>query len=171
MQARQQAILDAAWAGRAEGLAIRTEEEALILASIIEKETAVAEERRTIAAVFMNRLKQGMRLQFDPTIIYGITRGQGGFDRPIRQSDKDGITEARRWGKVSYNTYQIDGLPAGPIANPGRAAIEAAVNPDGSDYLYFVADGSGGHAFSATLEEHNRNVAKWRAIEAERSNN
>ena len=171
MQAAQADILDTAWAARIEGLPISTPQEVLIMASIIEKETSVAEERRTIAQVFMNRLSRGMRLQFDPTIIYGITRGEGVFEGPIRQSDKEGRTEARLHGKIEFNTYEIDGLPPTPIANPGRAAIEAAVNPDGSDYIFFVADGSGGHAFAATLEEHNANVAKWRAIEAERSNN
>jgi len=171
METRQRAILKEVWAGRDEGLPFSTSYEALILASIIEKETAVADERRTIAQVLVNRLKKGMKLQFDPTIIYGITRGQGTFDREIRQSDIDGKTEERQYGKVEYNTYVITGLPGGPITNPGRASIEAAVHPDGSNYLYFVADGSGGHAFAATLAEHNANVAKWRAIQAQGSGN
>ncbi|MEM6636104.1 MAG: endolytic transglycosylase MltG [Pseudomonadota bacterium] len=163
MQARQAAILAGAWAGRAEGLPLTSAEDALILASIIEKETGIADERRRIASVFINRLDQGMRLQTDPTVIYGITRGEGSLGRGIRQS------ELRR--ETPWNTYVIDGLPPTPIANPGRASIEAAVNPDGSDFIFFVADGSGGHAFSRTLSEHNANVAKWRAIEAERSGN
>ena len=163
MQAAQVAILDEAWANRAEGLPLATKEEALVLASIVEKETGVAEERRQVASVFINRLNQGIRLQTDPTVIYGITNGQGILGRGLRQS------ELRR--KTDYNTYQIDGLPPGPIANPGKAAIEAAVNPDSTEYIFFVADGSGGHAFAKTLAEHNKNVERWRAIEAERSNN
>ncbi len=162
MEARQTQRLDEAWRNRAEGLPLETPEEALILASIIEKETGLPEERGTVAAVFVNRLKQGMRLQTDPTVIYGITNGQGVLGRGLRQS------ELRR--ETPYNTYVIDGLPPTPIANPGRASIEAALNPEDSKYLFFVADGSGGHAFAETLAEHNENVAKWRAIEAERSN-
>jgi UPF0755 protein len=121
----------------------------------VEKETGKADERPQVAGVFINRLKRGMRLQSDPTIIYGITRGQGKLDRPIYRSD---IRE-----KTDYNTYQIDGLPPTPIANPGRAAIEAVLNPLDTDYIYFVADGSGGHAFAVTLDEHNANVRKWRS--------
>lgn len=133
-----------------------------MLASIVEKETGVAAERRQVASVFINRLNQGMRLQTDPTVIYGITKGQGILGRGLRRS------ELRR--KTDYNTYQIDGLPPGPIANPGKAAIEAALNPDTTEYIFFVADGTGGHAFAKTLRQHNDNVAKWRAIEAARSN-
>lgn len=107
----------------------------------------------------MNRLEQGMRLQTDPTVIYGITNGEGVLGRGLRRSELDASTP--------YNTYQIDGLPPTPIANPGREAIEAALNPDSSDFIYFVADGTGGHAFARTLAEHNDNVARWRAIEAE----
>lgn len=163
----QSAILAEAWERRAPDLPFDTPQEALTLASIVEKETAIPEERPLVASVLVNRLRRGdMRLQFDPTIIYGITRGQGVLDRPIRQSDIAGETERRLHGEILYNTYQIDGLPAGPIANPGQDAIEAAVNPAETDYLYFVADGSGGHAFAATLEEHNRNVARLRAIES-----
>jgi UPF0755 protein len=166
----QSRILSEAWENRAPDLPFDTPEEALTLASIVEKETAIAEERPVVASVLVNRLRRGdMRLQFDPTIIYGITRGQGVLDRPIRQSDIAGETERRLHGAILYNTYQIDGLPAGPIANPGRAAIEAAVNPAATDYLFFVADGTGGHAFAATLEEHNRNVARLRALEAEQA--
>ncbi len=161
MQEKQEKILAEAWANRAEGLPLKTPEEALILASIIEKETGVPEERRRVASVFINRLNQGIRLQTDPAVIYGITRGQGGLGRGLRQS------ELRR--KTPYNTYLIDGLPPTPIANPGRASIEAAVNPEDTDYLFFVADGSGGHAFARTLREHNENVARWRRIEQERA--
>lgn len=163
MVANQQSTLAAAWANRAEGLPLRSAEEALILASIIEKETAVSDERRTIAQVFINRLEQNIRLQTDPTVIYGITEGKGSLGRGLRRSELA--------KKTPWNTYQIDGLPPTPIANPGKASIEAALNPDGSEFIFFVADGSGGHAFATTLTEHNRNVAKWRAIEAERSNN
>ena len=169
MEAAQTRILAEAWAARSEDLPFETPEEALTLASIVEKETAVAEERPVVASVLVNRLRDGMRLQFDPTIIYGITRGPGVLDRPIRQSDIEGRTERELHGEVAYNTYVIDGLPAGPIANPGRAAIEAAMNPSDTDYLYFVADGAGGHAFAGTLDEHNANVARWREIEAQRA--
>ncbi|MEY4983250.1 MAG: endolytic transglycosylase MltG, partial [Pseudomonadota bacterium] len=160
MAERQAATLAELWAARAEGLPYDTPEEALIMASIVEKETGIAEERRRVASVFVNRLEQGMRLQTDPTVIYGVTRGQGVLGRGLRQS------ELRR--ETPWNTYVIDGLPPTPIANPGRLSIEAALNPDGSDYLFFVADGTGGHAFARTLAEHNENVARWRAIERER---
>ena len=160
MRAAQDAILAAAWEARPFGLPYRTPEEALIMASIVEKETGIAEERRTVAAVFVNRLREGMRLQTDPTVIYGITNGREVLDRGLRRSELN--------RKTPYNTYQIDGLPPTPIANPGRAAIEAALNPDDSDYLYFVADGSGGHAFARTLAEHEANVARWREVEAAR---
>lgn len=160
MGQRQAAILAELWPRRQEGLPYDTPEEALIMASIIEKETGVPEERFRVASVFVNRLRQGMRLQTDPTVIYGITRGEGVLGRGLRQS------ELRR--ATPYNTYVIDGLPPTPIANPGRASIEAALNPEETDYLFFVADGTGGHAFAATLEEHNRNVEAWRAIERQR---
>ena len=168
MQQAQESVLARAWEERAPDLPFTTPEEALTLASIVEKETAIAEERPVVASVLVNRIEEGMRLQFDPTIIYGITRGQGVLDRPIRQSDIEGATERELHGEVAYNTYVVDGLPAGPIANPGRAAIEAALRPADTDYLYFVADGSGGHAFAETLDEHNANVARWREIEAQR---
>jgi UPF0755 protein len=154
-------ILAEVWAGRADGLPIETAEEALILASIIEKETSVPDERRQVASVFVNRLNQGMRLQTDPTVIYGVTNGRGVLGRGIRQSE---LRDQNPW-----NTYVIDGLPPTPIANPGRAAIEAAVNPETTPFVFFVADGTGGHAFAETLEEHNENVARWRQIEAERA--
>ena len=158
MAARQTATMAELWATRAEGLPYDTPEQALVMASIVEKETGIAEERKRVASVFINRIEQGMRLQTDPTVIYGITKGEGVLGRGLRQS------ELRR--ETPYNTYVIDGLPPTPIANPGRLSIEAALNPEKTDYLYFVADGSGGHAFGRTLAEHNENVAKWREIEA-----
>ncbi len=161
MQSAQQAILAAAWSERDDNLPVKTPEEALILASLIEKETGVAEERRQVASVFVNRLRQGIKLQTDPAVIYGITKGQGVLGRGIRQS------ELRR--ETPWNTYVIPALPPTPIANPGRASIEAALNPDTTPYIFFVADGTGGHAFAETLAEHNANVAKWRQIEAERA--
>jgi UPF0755 protein len=161
MGARQARILAELWPDRAEGLPFDTPEEAMVLASIIEKETGVAEERALVASVFVNRLERGMKLQTDPAVIYGITEGKGVLGRGLRQS------ELRR--ETPYNTYVINGLPPTPIANPGRGAIEAALNPAASDYLFFVADGSGGHAFAETLAEHNENVARWRKIEAEQA--
>lgn len=161
MRDAQDVILAAAWESRQEGLPLDSPEEALILASIIEKETGIAAERRQVASVFVNRLNQGMRLQTDPTVIYGITQGEGVLGRGLRQSELRAETP--------WNTYVIAGLPPTPIANPGRASIEAAVNPDNTDYIFFVADGTGGHAFATTLQEHNRNVARWREIEAERA--
>lgn len=154
--------LDAAWQNRASDLPIETKEEALILASIVEKETGVPDERHQVASVFVNRLREGMRLQTDPTVIYGVTDGRGVLGRGLRRSELDRETP--------YNTYVITGLPPTPIANPGVAALEAALNPDETPYLFFVADGTGGHAFAETLAEHNRNVAAWRAIEAEQAN-
>jgi len=161
MQERQSDVLAEAWENRAEGLPLDSPEEALILASIVEKETGLAGERRQVASVFTNRLRLGMRLQTDPTVIYGITNGEGVLGRGLRQS------ELRR--ATPYNTYVIEGMPPTPIANPGRASIEAALDPDETDYIFFVADGTGGHAFARTLDEHNRNVARWREIEAERA--
>ena len=163
MAARQETILADLWAARQPDLPIETPEEALILASIIEKETSVPEERPTVAAVFVNRLRDGMRLQTDPTVIYGLTEGRGTLGRGLLRSE---LRQATPW-----NTYLIQGLPPTPIANPGRDSIAAALNPDGSDYLFFVADGTGGHAFARTLAEHNENVARWREIEAERGEN
>ncbi|MHA3980355.1 endolytic transglycosylase MltG [Halovulum sp. GXIMD14794] len=166
MRAAQEARLAEAWEARDADLPIESPEELLILASIIEKETGVPDERGRVSAVFVNRLNQGMRLQTDPTIIYGITRGGEPMERPISRADINGQTEARLHGSVVYNTYQVDGLPPGPIANPGRAALMAAASPDETDFLFFVADGTGGHAFARTLDEHNRNVANYRALEA-----
>jgi UPF0755 protein len=157
MQAAQTKLLDELWADRVPLPAIATKEQAVTLASIVEKETAVPEERPLIASVFINRLNKGMRLQSDPTIIYGIVGGKGRLDRALTRTDIETTTP--------YNTYRINGLPPGPIANPGRAALEAVLNPTPTEHLYFVADGTGGHAFAATLEEHNRNVRKWRRIE------
>ena len=162
MQDAQRVLLEAAWEGRSDAVPLSTPQELLILASIIEKETGVPEERGTVASVFVNRLKRGMRLQTDPTVIYGVTKGEGVLGRGLRQS------ELRR--ETPWNTYVISGLPPTPIANPGRASLEAAANPETTDLIFFVADGTGGHAFAATLAEHNRNVAKWRQIEAERAN-
>jgi UPF0755 protein len=156
-QARDKA-LDEIWERRAPDLPVRTKEEFVTLASIVEKETGKADERSRVAAVFINRLNRNMRLQSDPTIIYGLFGGKGKpSDRPIFQSDIEKETP--------YNTYAIDGLPPGPIANPGRAALESVANPSRTEDLYFVADGTGGHVFAETLEEHNRNVARWRKVE------
>jgi UPF0755 protein len=162
MEARQAQRLEEAWRDRADDLPFSTPQEALTMASIIEKETAVAEERRRVASVFENRLNKDMRLQTDPTVIYGVTNGKGILGRGLRQS------ELRR--KTPYNTYVINGLPPTPIANPGLASIQAALNPEKTDFLFFVADGSGGHAFAETLAQHNANVAKWRALEADKPN-
>ncbi|MEL6585459.1 MAG: endolytic transglycosylase MltG [Pseudomonadota bacterium] len=161
MRSAQERLLADAWANRVPGLPLETPEEALILASIIEKETGVPEERRTVSAVFINRLNQNMRLQTDPTVIYGITRGQGGLGRGLRRSELDRETP--------WNTYRIDGLPPTPIANPSVQSIRAALDPEETEFIFFVADGTGGHAFAETLAEHNQNVAAWRAIEAARN--
>jgi UPF0755 protein len=158
MQDAQTKLVDEVWAAKPADSIIKTKEELVTLASIVEKETGVAEERPIVASVMLNRLKQNIRLQSDPTVIYGITMGKTKLDRPISRADLDADNP--------YNTYKIDGLPPGPIANPGRAALEAVINPANTNYLYFVADGTGGHAFAATLEEHNANVKKWRGLEA-----
>jgi UPF0755 protein len=151
-------LIEETWNERIDGLPLKTPEEMVTLASIVEKETGKADERPRVAAVFINRLNQGMRLQSDPTILYGIFGGKGRpADRAILRSDIDTPTP--------YNTYQINGLPPGPIANPGRAALEAVSNPSRTKELYFVADGTGGHVFAESLEEHNENVKRWRAIE------
>ncbi|MBM3582229.1 MAG: endolytic transglycosylase MltG [Alphaproteobacteria bacterium] len=149
--------------GRPAPPVLKSPEEALVLASIVEKETGVAAERSRIAAVFLNRLKTNMKLQSDPTVIYGLDRGAGNFNRALTRADLEADTP--------YNTYTRAGLPPRPIANPGRAAIEAVLNPVASDELYFVADGTGGHAFAKTLDEHNRNVARWRRIRDGRDGN
>lgn len=154
--------LAAAWEARDDDLPLESPADVLILASIIEKETGLPDERGQVASVFVNRLRRGMRLQTDPTVIYGITNGEGVLGRGLRQS------ELRR--ATPYNTYVIEGLPPTPIANPGEASLMAAVQPAETDYVFFVADGSGGHAFAETLDEHNRNVARWRELEAQRQN-
>lgn len=161
MSAAMSALLAELWPKRAEGLPIGTPDEAVILASIVEKETAVDGERPLVASVFVNRLKRGMRLQSDPTVVYGLTQGQGPLGRALTRADLNAPS--------AYNTYQIDGLPPGPIANAGRAALEAVFHPASTSYLYFVADGSGGHAFAETLDEHNRNVAKWRKLQRQQT--
>ncbi len=154
MQTAQQKILATLWEKRQGELPLRNLEEAITFASIVEKETGKPDERDRVAAVFHNRLKKGMRLQSDPTIIYGIAGGQGALGRGITRADID--------TKTPYNTYQINGLPPGPICNPGKASLEAALNPAKTNDLFFVADGSGGHAFTETLKDHNSAVAKWR---------
>lgn len=161
MRQNQQELLDALWLDRPADFPFAGVEEAVILASIVERETALPEERAMIARVFLNRLARGMRLQSDPTVIYGRTAGEP-LGRPLRQSDLDADN--------AYNTYVIRGLPPGPIANPGRDSLRAVFHPAAGDCLYFVADGSGGHVFAATLEEHNRNVAKWRRLERQQRN-
>ena len=153
-------LLDRVWAQRSPDLPLRSPHELLTLASIVEKETGKADERPRVAAVFINRLKKRMRLQSDPTIVYGLVGGRGTLGRGILAS------EVQKW--TPYNTYAIDGLPPGPIANPGRAALEAVANPSRTQELYFVADGTGGHVFSSTLDEHNRNVVRWRQIERDK---
>ncbi len=158
-EAMDEALIEV-WESRAEDLPLETPEELLILASIVEKETGLASERPQVAGVFINRLRIGMRLQSDPTIIYGITQGQSTLGRGLRRSEIDQVTP--------YNTYQIDGLPPGPIANPGIESLRAVANPDEHDYLYFVAKGalpSDGHVFAETYTEHQRNVAAYREIE------
>lgn len=153
--------LDEAWRKRAAGLPLPNKQAALTLASIIEKETAVPAERPRVAAVFINRLRRRMKLESDPTTIYGLTLGKTAFGRELTRADLQSNTP--------YNTYVIPGLPRGPICNPGRASIVAALNPARDRALYFVADGTGGHAFSNTLPEHNRNVERWRQIQRERA--
>lgn len=159
--ADQKKLVEAIWERRIPDLPVDTIEEFVTLASIVEKETGRADERPHVASVFINRLNSGMRLQSDPTVIYGVYGGKGKpADRPITRSDLD--------DRNAYNTYVINGLPPTPIAIPGRAALEAVANPSRTKDLYFVADGTGGHAFAETLEEHNRNVARWREIEKKR---
>jgi UPF0755 protein len=160
MQAASRQALDQIWSRRSPDLPIRTAQELVILASIVEKETGVASERPRVASVFINRLQRRMKLQSDPTIVYGLVGGKGTLGR--------GITRAEIDRPTPYNTYTIEGLPPGPIANPGRAALEAVANPVKTRDLYFVADGSGGHAFAESYADHQRNVARWRQIERSR---
>jgi UPF0755 protein len=157
MQQAHRQVLQEVWEHRMQDLPVKTPEQLLTLASIIEKETGRPDERTRVAAVFVNRLKSKMRLQSDPTIIYGLTGGKGSLGRPILKSEIEQATP--------YNTYVIDGLPPGPIANPGRASLEAAANPARTKELYFVADGTGGHVFSDNYAEHQKNVARLRGIE------
>ncbi len=159
MQQAQQRLVHDVWEHRSPDLPLKTPDQLVVLASIVEKETGKPEERTRVAAVFLNRLKQKMKLQSDPTIIYGLVGGKGTLGRPILKSE---ITQP-----TPYNTYLIDGLPPGPIANPGRASLEAAANPARTRELYFVADGTGGHAFAETYEQHQKNVARLRLIQTD----
>jgi UPF0755 protein len=160
MRKAQEELLSKLWAGRRADLPFRSQQEAVTLASIVEKETGIPAERPRIAAVFVNRLKHGMRLESDPTVIYGVSKGA-----PLGR----GLTVSELAQATPYNTYRIAGLPPTPIANPGRAALEAALNPPVSNEMFFVADGSGGHVFASSFAEHQANVAKWRQIERQRA--
>ncbi|MBX9759267.1 MAG: endolytic transglycosylase MltG, partial [Beijerinckiaceae bacterium] len=161
MKEAMEKALDEAWRKRAAGLPLANKREALILASMIEKETAVPAERTRVAAVFINRLRRRMKLESDPTTIYGLTEGKAPLGRDLTRADLQSNTP--------FNTYVIAALPRGPICNPGRASIVAATNPARDRSLYFVADGQGGHAFATTLLEHNRNVERWRQIQREKA--
>ncbi len=160
MRSDQQALLDRLWAARQPGLPFNSPKEAVILASIVEKETGQADERRRVAGVFINRLRMGMRLQSDPTVIYAVSRGE-----PLGR----GLRASELLSRSPWNTYAYSGLPPTPIANPGKASLEAVLDPIQTQDLYFVADGSGGHVFVRTLAEHNANVARWREIERARA--
>ena len=162
MQQAHRRVLQEVWEHRVQDLPVKTPEQLVTLASIVEKETGKPDERTRVAAVFVNRLKSKMRLQSDPTIIYGLTGGKGSLGRPILKSEIEQPTP--------YNTYMVDGLPPGPIANPGRAALEAAASPARTKELYFVADGTGGHVFSENYAEHQKNVARLRGIERANEN-
>lgn len=156
MSADMTKALDRLWEERAPDLPLKSRQEAVILASIVEKETGIAAERPRVAGVFINRLRLGMKLQSDPTIIYALSDGRGQIDRDLTRAD---------WKLDSpYNTYLVAGLPPAPIANPGLLSLQAVLKPEVHHYLYFVADGTGGHAFAETLDEHNRNVTKWRRV-------
>ena len=162
METAQDALLDEIWATRQAGIPVTTPYEAVILASVVEKETASADERSLVAGLFVGRLKRGMRLESDPTIIYGVSQGE-----PLRnrQGQRRTLYRSEIDRKTDWNTYQIDGLPKTPICNPGRDAIIAVLNPPETDYVFFVADGKGGHLFATTYAEHQRNVAAYRAYE------
>ncbi len=157
-KAAMEKVVQAAWANRAPGLPLASPRDAVILASIVERETAKPEERAHVASVYLNRLRQGMRLDADPTVIYAVSDGAGVLDRPLSKAD------LRR--DEPYNTYRVAGLPPGPICSPGRDAIEAVLHPLESDDLYFVADGSGGHVFSRDYADHDAAVARWRSLNA-----
>ena len=159
MQQAQQRVVKEVWDHRSPDLPLKSPDQLVVLASIVEKETGKPDERTRVAAVFVNRLKQNMKLQSDPTIIYGLVGGKGTLGRPIMKSEIEQPTP--------YNTYVITGLPPGPITNPGRASLEAAANPARTRELYFVADGTGGHAFAETYEQHQKNVARLRAMETD----
>ncbi|SJZ57358.1 UPF0755 protein [Enhydrobacter aerosaccus] len=160
MKEGMEKTLDEAWRKRMAGLPLANRREALILASMVEKETSIPAERNRIAAVFLNRLRLKMKLESDPTTIYGLTKGTGSFNRELTRADLN--------SNSPYNTYMVAGLPPGPICNPGRASILAVTNPAHDRSLYFVADGQGGHVFSRTMLEHNRNVERWKEIQRER---
>ena len=160
MQSAMTQALSEAWKGRNDGLPFETPQQALTLASIVEKETGIAAERAKVAGVFINRLDAGMKLQSDPTVIFALTDGVGELGRALTRND---------WKFESpYNTYLVTGLPPGPIANPGKASLQAVLKPEKHEFVYFVADGSGGHVFAKSLPDHNRNVAKWREIQQSR---
>ncbi|QDG78042.1 endolytic transglycosylase MltG [Labrenzia sp. PHM005] len=162
MKVAQEKLLGEIWERRIDDLPVSSPEELVVLASIVEKETALADERPRVAGVFVNRLNKKMRLQSDPTILYGLYGGEAWL------KDRSAIKQSELKAENKYNTYQIDGLPPGPIGNPGRAAMEAVANPSRTKDLFFVADGTGGHIFAETYEQHQANVRKWRKIERER---
>ncbi|MBT5675851.1 MAG: endolytic transglycosylase MltG [Rhodospirillaceae bacterium] len=161
MQAGMHSLIAELWPNRAENLPFETPEQALVLASIVEKETALAAERRQVAGVFVNRLRKGMHLQSDPTVIFAVTGGTAPLERPLSKADLALDSP--------FNTYRHKGLPPRPIAHPGRDSLAAVLNPEPTDALYFVADGSGGHVFADTLAAHNKNVARWRKLQKERA--
>ena len=164
MEAAQDALLEDLWEERQDNLPVATPFEAVILASVVEKETAHADERSLVAGLFVGRLRRGMRLESDPTIIYGVSQGEPLYNR---QGQRRTLYRSEIDRKTDWNTYQIDGLPKTPICNPGRDAIAAVLNPPETDYVFFVADGKGGHLFAKTYAEHQRNVAAYRRFERE----